>query len=456
MRYSKKTREVVLVDYCRSPQGRGAAKGKSGFFDACRPDDLGILIVEDLLRRTRLDRKVVDGAYAGSPNLSYVQGNMGRAIALMTCGFDTRALTLDRACTSGMSTGMVACMEIMLGYGDIYIAGGIESCSSFPIPTITADTDLAAAMERFGRERYLPNSKLFRTVDLNILVGMGLTAETLAKLYELSKDQHDQWAWQSHMRAAKAHREGRLKDEIVPMEAKLSDATIKVVDYDQTVRADSTLEKIRSLPPLYGADGVLNAASASSENDGAAFGVYMAKDKAKELGLVPMCTIVEMEHVACDPGLMGFSAIKSTRKVLDRAGMSVKDISVWQCNEAFATVPLALCKDLGVDHEKMNVNGCACSVGHAIGASGMRVLGTAAYEMNRVGAKYGLATICGGWGQGTAVILEREEYWDGQRAWQKGGIPTPARYPYTDPFPGFSAQVLERYQARSQRQPEIQ
>jgi len=440
MRNSKKIREVVLVDYCRSPQGRGAAKGKSGFFDACRPDDLGILIVEDLLRRTRLDRSLIDGVYSGSPNLSYVQGNMGRAIALMTCGFDTRALTLDRACTSGMTTGMVASMEIMLGYGDIYMAGGIESCSSFPIPTITADTDLAAAMERFGRERYLPNSKLFRTVDLNILVGMGLTAEKLAQQYGLSKDEHDHWAWQSHMRAANAHREGRLRNEIVPMEAKLNDGTISVVDYDQTVRGDSTLEKIRSLPPLYGADGVLNAASASSENDGAAFGVYMAKDKAKELGLVPMCTIVDLEHVACDPGLMGSSAIKSTRKVLDRAGMAVKDIEVWQCNEAFATVPLALCKDLGVDHRKMNVNGCACSVGHAIGASGMRVLGTAAYEMNRVGAKYGLATICGGWGQGTAVILEREEYWDGHRAWQKGGRPTPARYPYSDPFPGFSAE----------------
>ena len=399
-------------------------------------------MIEDLLRRTRIDRKAIDGIYAGSPNLSYVQGNMGRALALMTCGFETRALTLDRACTSGMTTGMVACMEIMLGYGDVYIAGGIESCSSFPIPTITPDTDLAAAMERFGRERQMPNSKLFRSIDLNILVGMGLTAETLAKQYALSKEQHDQWAWQSHMRAASAHREGRLKNEIVPMAAKLTDGTIKVVDYDQTVRADSTLEKIRSLPPLYGVDGVLNAASASSENDGAAFGVYMAKDRAKELGLVPICTIVEMEHVACDPGLMGFSAIKATRKALDRSGLSVNDIGVWQCNEAFATVPLALCKDLGVDHDKMNVNGCACSVGHAIGASGMRVLGTAAYEMNRRQAKFGLATICGGWGQGTAVIIEGEEYWDGRRAWEKGGIPTPAKYPYTDPFPGFSAEVL--------------
>jgi len=158
--------------------------------------------------------------------------------------------------------------------------------------------------------------------------------------------------------------------------------------------------------------------------------------------LVPMGTIVEMEHVACDPGLMGMSAIKATRGALNRAGLSAKDIEVWQCNEAFATVPLALCKDLGVDHEKMNVNGCACSVGHAIGASGMRVLGTAAYEMNRRGAKYGLGTICGGWGQGTAVILEREDYWNGRRPWEKGGIPTPARYPYTDPFPGFSAEVL--------------
>ncbi len=439
------TREVVLVDYARAPQGRGAAKGKPGFFDACRSDDLGIVVIEDLLRRTRIDRRVIDGVYSGSPNLSYVQGNMGRGMALMTCGFDTRALTLDRACTSGMTTGMIASMEIMLGYGDVYIAGGIESCSSFPIPTITPDTDLVAAMERFGRERYLPNPKLFKTVDLNILVGMGLTAEKLAKQYGLTREQHDLWAWRSHIRAATAHREGKFKNEIIPMEAKLPEGTIKVVDYDQTVRPDSTLEKIRSLPSLYGADGVLNAASSSAENDGAAFGVYMAKEKARELGLVPMCTIREMEHVACDPGLMGYSAIKATRRAVERAGLSVADIEVWQCNEAFATVPLALSKDLGIDHEKVNVNGCACSVGHAIGASGMRVLGTAAYEMNRVGAKYGLATICGGWGQGTAVVLERENYWDGRRAWEKGGVPTPARYPYADPFPGFSPDVLAQY-----------
>ncbi len=437
-----KIREVVLVDYARTPQGRGAAKGKPGFFDACRSDDLGIVVIEDLLRRTRIERSAIDGIYSGSPNLSYVQGNMGRGMALMTCGYNTRALTLDRACTSGMTTGMIAAMEIMLGYGDIYIAGGIESCSSFPIPTITPDTDLVAAMERFGRERYLPNSKLFQTVDLNILVGMGITAENIAKQYGLTREQHDQWAWRSHMRAATAHREGRFKNEIIPMEAKLIDGSIRVVDYDQTVRPESTLEKIRSLPPLYGADGVLNAASASAENDGAAFGVYIAKDTARELGLVPMCTIREIEHVACDPGIMGYSAIKATRKVLERASLSADDIEVWQCNEAFATVPLALCKDLGIDPEKVNVNGCACSVGHAIGASGIRVLGTTAYEMNRRGSKLGLATICGGWGQGTAVILEREDYWDGRRAWQKGGVPTPARYPYTEPFPGFSPGVL--------------
>jgi len=437
-----KIREVVLVDYARTPQGRGAAKGKPGFFDACRSDDLGIVVIEDLLRRTRIERSAIDGIYSGSPNLSYVQGNMGRGMALMTCGYNTRALTLDRACTSGMTTGMIAAMEIMLGYGDIYIAGGIESCSSFPIPTITPDTDLVAAMERFGRERYLPNSKLFQTVDLNILVGMGITAENIAKQYGLTREQHDQWAWRSHMRAATAHREGRFKNEIIPMEAKLIDGSIRVVDYDQTVRPESTLEKIRSLPPLYGADGVLNAASASAENDGAAFGVYIAKDTARELELVPMCTIREIEHVACDPGIMGYSAIKATRKVLERASLSADDIEVWQCNEAFATVPLALCKDLGIDPEKVNVNGCACSVGHAIGASGIRVLGTTAYEMNRRGSKLGLATICGGWGQGTAVILEREDYWDGRRAWQKGGVPTPARYPYTEPFPGFSPGVL--------------
>jgi len=437
-----KTREVVLVDYARTPEGRGAAKGKPGFFDACRSDDLGIVVIEDLIRRTNIDRSTIDGIYSGSPNLSYIQGNMGRAMALMTCGYDTPGLTVDRACTSGMTTGMIATMEIMLGYGDIYIAGGIESCSSFPIPTITPDSDIAAMLEKFGRERYWPNPKLFSMVDISILVGMGLTAERLAKDYNLTREDHDQWALRSNMRAAAAHREGRFKNEIIPMEAKTAGGTIQTVDYDETVRPDSSIEKIRSLPPLYSADGVITAASASTENDAAAFGVYMSKEKAKELGLVPMCTIKEMAHVACDPALMGYSAIKATRKALERSKLLVDEIDVWQSNEAFVTVPLALCKDLGIDPEKVNVNGCACCIGHAIGASGMRVLGTTAYEINRTGSRYGCASICGGWGQGTAVIMEREDYRDGRRAWELGGAPTPARYPYTDPFPGFPPEVL--------------
>jgi acetyl-CoA C-acetyltransferase len=398
---------------------------------------LGIVVIEDLIRRTNIDRSTIDGIYSGSPNLSYIQGNMGRAMALMTCGYDTPGLTLDRACTSGMTTGMIATMEIMLGYGDIYIAGGIESCSSFPIPTITPDSDIAAMLEKFGRERYWPNPKLFSMVDISILVGMGLTAERLAKDYNLTREDHDQWALQSNMRAAAAHREGRFRNEIIPMEAKTAGGTIQTVDYDETVRPDSSIEKIRSLPPLYSADGVITAASASTENDAAAFGVYMSKEKAEELGLVPMCTIKEMAHVACEPGLMGYSAIKATRKALERSNLSVDEIDVWQSNEAFVTVPLALCKDLGIDPDKVNVNGCACCIGHAIGASGMRVLGTTAYEINRTGSRYSCASICGGWGQGTAVIIEREDYRDGRRAWELGGVPTPARYPYTDPFPGF-------------------
>jgi acetyl-CoA acetyltransferase family protein len=435
------TKEVVMVDYARTPEGRGAAKGKPGFFDACRSDDLAIVVIEDLIRRTGIDRTAIDGIYSGSPNLSYIQGNMGRGMALMTCGYDTPGLTVDRACTSGMTTGMIATMEIMLGYGDIYIAGGMESCSSFPIPIITPDSDIAAMLEKFGRERSWPNPKIFSMVDISVLIGMGMTAERLAKDYELTREEHDQWALRSNMRAAAAYREGRFKNEIIPMEAKLSDGTIKVVDYDETVRPDSTIEKIRSLPSIYSADGVITAASASTENDAAAFGVFMSKEEAKELGLVPLCTIKEIAHAACDPAIMGYSAIKATRKALEGSNLSADDIDVWQSNEAFATVPMALCKDLGVDPDKMNVNGCACCIGHAIGASGMRVLGTAAYEMNRTGSRYGCASICGGWGQGTAIIVEREDYWDGRHAWKLGGVPTPAKYPYTDPFPGFPPDV---------------
>jgi acetyl-CoA acetyltransferase family protein len=182
------------------------------------------------------------------------------------------------------------------------------------------------------------------------------------------------------------------------------------------VKPDSKLEKIRTLPPLYKADGTICAASTSGENDGAAVGIFMSKEKAKAMGLVPMVTIKSMAWIGVDPAIMGYGAVAASKKVLKRAGLTVDQIDLVEVNEAFSVLPLMQIKDMGIDPEKMNVNGGACCIGHPVGASGMRVLGTLAHEMNRRKAHYGLAAICGAWGAGTATIVERENYWEGKRS----------------------------------------
>lgn len=408
-------REAVMIDYARTPFGVASRK-RPGFFADKRADDLGAIVVEELIKRTEIDPASIDEVIMGAVNQGGEQANPGRGIGLMTCPFEVAGLSLDRACCSSMTSAHIACMAIQLGIGDIYICGGIESQSHFPIPLITADTDFVALAKEWGASRAMPNPKLFEKVDIGAIAGMGLTAEKLAEVFDISREEQDQWALRSNFRAAAAQREGKLKHEIIPVEGKLPDGTVRLVDYDQGVRPDSTIEKIRALPPVFKPDGTICAASASGESDGVAAGVFMSKEKAQELGLVPMVTIRGMSWVGVDPLMMGIGATVASRKVLQRAGLSVDDMDLVELNEAFAVVPLVTIKEMGIDPEKVNVNGGACCIGHPTGASGMRVLGTLAYEINRRGSRYGLAAICGGWGAGAATVVEREEYWQGRRA----------------------------------------
>jgi acetyl-CoA acetyltransferase family protein len=413
-------REVVMVDYARTPFGRGSSK-RPGFFSHMRGDDLASIVIEELLKRTKLDKSMIDEITMGSPNQTGEQANPGRSVALLTCPFETRGLSVDRACTSSMAGAHFGIMAIKLGLEDIVISGGYESCSHFPIPFFTFDTDMDAMMKEAiatgAASRGLPNPKLWEIVDPNAMIGMGVTAENLADMFNISREEQDQWALRSNLRAAAAYSEGRFKHEIIPMKGNFADGTVKMVDYDEDVRPDSTIEKLRSLPAIYKENGTVTAASSSKQSDGAGAGVFLPKEKARELGLVPMVTVRSIGWAACDPKIMGYSATLASKQALERSGLSAGDIDLWETNEAFAVVPLVLIKELGIDPETMNVNGDALCIGHPIGASGMRVVGTLAHEMNRRGSRYGLASICGGFGQGTAMLVEREEYWDGHRAW---------------------------------------
>jgi acetyl-CoA acetyltransferase family protein len=408
-------KEVVMVDFVRTPFGR-ASKKKPGFFADTRSDDLGILAVEALMRRTNVDPASVDEILIGTPTQIGEQAGAARNIILAAgFPFEVTGLNVDRACGSSLTGACIGTLYIQTGIADIIIAGGIDSLSRFPIPAITPDTDILALAQEFGA-RGNPNPKAIARVDPTALMGPGLAAEYLADMFDISKEEIDQWALRSNLRAAAAQKAGKFKHEIIPMEGKLPDGTIGLVDYDQDVRPDSTIEKIRTLPPLYKADGKVNAASTSKESDGASAAMFMSKEKAKELALKPMATVRSIAWAGCDPQNMLYSAYPAAKKALERAGLSAKDVDLWETNEAYAVVPLALIKLFGIDPERMNVNGGACAIGHPVGASGIRMTGTLAHEMNRRGSRYGLASICGGMGQGTAMLVERESYWEGHCA----------------------------------------
>ena len=408
-------RDAVMVDFARTPFGVASQK-KPGFFADKRADDLAVIVVEALLKRTGIDPASVDEVILGTVNQSGEQSNPGRGVCLITCPFEVAGLSVERACCSSMTAAHIGCMAIQLGIEDICVAGGMESHSHFPTPMITEDTDIMALAEELGKTRGIPNPKIFEKVDLNAVVSMGLIAEKLAEMYGITREDLNKWAWLSNMRAAAAQREGKFKHEIIPVEGTLPDGTVKLIDYDQGVKPDSKLEKIRTLPPLYKIDGTICAASTSGENDGAAVGIFMSKEKAKSLGLVPMVTIKSMAWTGVDPSIMGYGAVLASKKALQRADLTVDQMELVEVNEAFATLPLLHVKDMGVDPEKLNVNGGAVCIGHPVGASGMRVLGTLAHEMNRRKTRYGLAAICGAWGAGAATIVEREEYWQGKRS----------------------------------------
>lgn len=412
---AKRLREAVMVDFVRTPFGR-ASKKKPGFFADTRSDDLGIAALEALMRRTRVDPALVDDVIIGTPTQLGEQAQVARGIEL-SAGFpyEVTGLSVDRACGSSLAGAQIAVWAIETGAADIVVAGGVESLSHFPNPVITPDTDILALAKEYGA-RGNPNPKMVARIDPGALMGMGITAENVADMLDISREDMDQWALRSNLKAAAAQKAGKFKHEIIPVEGKLPDGTTALVDYDQDVRPDSSIEKIRTLPPVYKPDGKVNAASSSKESDGGSMAMFMVREKAKELGLKPMVTIRSTAVAGCDPAIMGYSAYLASKKALERAGLSAKDIDLWETNEAFAVVPLALIKKFGIDPEKMNVNGGACCIGHAVGASGIRMLGTLAHEMNRRGSRYGLASICGGMGQGTAIVVEREDYWKGRSA----------------------------------------
>jgi acetyl-CoA acetyltransferase family protein len=301
-------------------------------------------------------------------------------------------------------------MYVQCGYGDVYLAGGLDSMTHFRIPAIKDGMDMNEVVKQSGTmlSTMNPNPKMAAMVNLIELNG-GQGAERLCDRLKISREEMDQWALRSHQRAVAATQSGRLREEIVSLDGLAADGSVAKVDYDQGPRADTTIEKIRSLPAVYRADGRISAATAAQQSDGAAVCLIMSRERADALGLQPLARIHTIATGACAPTDLIYSAVPATQKALERSGLKISDFDVIEVNEAFACAPIAVMRELGMkdsDAERINVNGGARALGHPVGASGARLVGTTALELRRRGGTLGLAAICGGMGQGAATIVE--------------------------------------------------
>jgi acetyl-CoA acetyltransferase family protein len=381
-------REAVIVEAVRTPVAR--AHPEKGWFKDIRSDELGVIVVRELLNRTKIDPAQIEDVILGCATQFGEQAmNIARYIAIMAgLPFGVAAQTINRQCASGMTAVHSAAQAIMAGYGDVFIAGGIEHMTHLPEGT---GADL--------------NPKRFEFVERSSS-SMGLTAENLAEMYNISRREQEEYALRSHRKAIAAQEEGRFRDEIVPVEVHLKNG-VKKVDSDQNPRSYTSLDIMAALEPITRPGGTITAATASAASDGAAAILLMSREKAKKMGLKPKAKVLSMAVAGVDPKLMGLGIIPATRKALDRAGLAIADLDVAEINEAFAVVAMVAVRELGIAEGKVNPNGGAVALGHPMGCSGARLVTTLTHEMVRRRAKYGLAAMCVGMGQGAATILER-------------------------------------------------
>ena len=381
-------REAVIVDAVRTPIAR--AHADKGWFKDIRSDELGVIVIRELLKRTNVDPGLIEDVVLGCANQTGEQAmNMGRYIAIMAgLPFEVAAQTINRQCASSMTAVHSAAQAIMTGCGDIFIAGGVESMTHLPEG---AGADL--------------NPKRFQFVDRSSS-SMGLTAENLAEMYNISRQEQEEFALRSHQKAIAAQEEGRFKAEMVPVKVPSDDGGKKLIDRDQNPRSYTSLELMAALEPIALPGGTITAATASPASDGASAIMLMSREKSAELGLKPKAKVVSMAVAGVDPRLMGLGIIDATRKAVERAGLTIGDIDLAELNEAFAVVAMVAIMELGIDEEKVNPNGGAVALGHPMGCTGARLVTTLVHEMTRRQVKYGLAAMCVGMGQGAATVLE--------------------------------------------------
>ena len=376
---------AVIVDGIRTAFGR-----RGGALKDVRPDDLAAAVLRELTTRNPLKPSEIDDVILGCVTQIDEQGMNIARIAALVAGFpDTvPGTSVNRMCGSGQQAVNFGAMSVLSGANDIVIAGGVESMSRVPISSDAAPL----------------NEKLVAKYDI---VPQGIAADLVADKYGISREAMDEFSFWSHRKATKAIDEGRFRAEILPMHVLDDNGRKRTFDTDEHPRRNTSLEKLASLPPAFRPDGRVTAGNSSGINDGAAAMLLTTNETAEEKGWTPRARIVATAQVGVDPVLMLEGPIPASQKVLGKAGLSIDDIDVWEINEAFASVPLATIKALDLDPAKVNPNGGAIALGHPLGATGARLLLTTMLELEKRKARYGLSTLCIGFGQGIATIVER-------------------------------------------------
>jgi len=391
-------RKVVIASAVRTPVG-----SFGGAFKNLTSVDLGIVAAKEAMKRAKVTPDMIDEVLLGNVLQAGQGQNIARQITLGAgCPESVPALTVNKVCGSGLRTVSLAAQIIMAGDADIILAGGTESMSSAPylLPT----TRWGARMGDGTIVDHMINEGLW---DAFNKYHMGITAENVSEQFGITREMQDELAVTSQNRAEKAQKEGRFDDEIVPVEIKDRKGNVTVIDKDEYIRYGQTVETAAKLRPAFKKDGTVTAGNASGINDGASCLIVMSEEKAKELGVEPLATIVSYASAGVDPKIMGTGPIPASKKAMEKAGLTIDDIDLIEANEAFAAQAYAVKNELGYDFDKVNVNGGAIALGHPIGASGARILTTLLYEMKKRDAKKGLATLCIGGGMGTTVIVER-------------------------------------------------
>ncbi|MBO9334776.1 MAG: acetyl-CoA C-acyltransferase [Roseiflexus sp.] len=388
-------REAVIVSAVRTAVG----KAPRGSLRSVHPTDLAATVIRSAVERVPgLDPKEIDDVILGCAMPEAEQGlNMAR-IALLRAGLptDVPGQTVNRFCASGLQTIAIAAQQVMSGMGDVIVAGGAESMSSVPM----------------GGHHFAPNPAMAE-ISPEVYLGMGLTAENVAKRYEISREDQDAFALRSHQRAIAAIDAGLFKDEIVPIEVehvwfengKVQRSTM-IFDTDEGPRRDTSAEALAKLKPVFAVNGTITAGNSSQTSDGSAAVVVMSREKADALGVKPLARFVSFAVAGVPPEIMGIGPVAAIPKALKQAGLTIDQIDLIELNEAFAAQALAVIRALELDEEKVNVNGGAIALGHPLGCTGAKLTVQILHELRRRGGRYGLITMCVGGGMGAAGIVE--------------------------------------------------